>query len=115
AVQPGAPPTLLAALICLFVLVILGVTLIGTMVDRKSITASDSLLETGIRHTTVLRTMLNGLITFDAARRIETVTASAERLFGYAEAELLTLTVDEIVPGCSAHVARRVGPDGPPD
>jgi two-component system NtrC family sensor kinase len=30
AMQPGAPPTLLAVLICLFVLVILGVTLIGT-------------------------------------------------------------------------------------
>ena len=33
--QPGAPPTLLAVLICLFVLVILGVTLIGTMVGPQ--------------------------------------------------------------------------------
>jgi PAS domain S-box-containing protein len=104
-----------AALICLFVLVILGVTLIGTMVDRKFIAASDSLLETGIRHTTVLRTMINGLITFDASGRIETVNASAERLFGYAEAEFLTLTVDEVVPGCSTYVALRADPDGPPD
>jgi NO-binding membrane sensor protein with MHYT domain/signal transduction histidine kinase len=111
-VQPGAPPALVAALICLFVLVILGVTLIGTMVDRKFIAASDSLLETGIRHTTVLRTMINGLITFDAAGRIETVNASAERLFGYAEAEFLTLTVDEVVPGCSTYVALRADPDG---
>jgi two-component system sensor histidine kinase/response regulator len=114
-VQPGAPPALVAALICLFVLVILGVTLIGTMVDRKFIAASDSLLETGIRHTTVLRTMINGLITFDASGRIETVNASAERLFGYAEAEFLTLTVDEVVPGCSTYVALRADPDGPPD
>ena len=114
-VQPGAPPTLLAVLICLFVLVILGVTLIGTMVDRKFITASDSLMETGIRHTTVLRTMVNGLITFDAAGRIETVNAAAERLFGYAEAEFLTLTVDEVVPGCSTYIALRADPAGPPD
>jgi PAS domain-containing protein len=111
--QPGAPPTLLAVLICLFVLVILGVTLIGTMVDRKFITASDSLLETGFVTPPCWRTMLNGLITFDAVGRIETVNASAERLFGYAEAELLTLTVDESSP--AAPTSRcRVGPDGPP-
>ena len=113
--QPGAPPTLLAVFICLFVLVILGVTLIGTMVDRKFITASDSLMETAIRHTTVLRTMVHGLITFDAAGRIETVNASAERLFGYAEAEFLKLTVDEVVPGCSTYIAVSADPDGPPD
>ena len=113
--QPGAPPTLLAVFICLFVLVILGVTLIGTMVDRKFIAASDSLLETGIRHATVLRTMINGLITFDAAGRIETVNASAERLFGYAEADFLKLTIDEVVPGCSTYIALRADPAGPPD
>ena len=115
-VQPGAPPTLLAVLICLFVLVILGVTPLGTMVDRKFTTASDSLMETGIRHTTVLRTMVNGLITFDATGRIETVNASAERLFGYAEAEFLTLTVDEVVPGCvTTYIGLHADSAGPPD
>ena len=114
-VQPGAPPTVLAVLICLFVLVILGVTLLGTMVDRKFITASDSLMETAIRHTTVLRTMVHGLITFDAAGRIETVNAAAERLFGYAEAEFLKLTVDEVVPGCSTYITIRDDTAGPPD
>ena len=36
-------------------------------------------------------------------------------MFGYAEAEFLTLTVDEVVPGCSTYIALRADPAGPPD
>ena len=103
----GVPPVLVGVLIGMFVLFILSVTLIGTLVDRKLSTASESLLENAIRHSTVLNTMANSLLTFDPQGRIESVNAAAQRLFGYSERELLTKNVEDLVPRALAHVQSR--------
>jgi PAS domain S-box-containing protein len=100
----GVQPLLVGVLIGMFVLFILGVTLIGTLVDHQLTTASETLLANAIRHSTVLRTMVNGLLTFDRDGRIETVNAAAEKLFGYSERELLTKRVDDLIPNCLGHI-----------
>ncbi|HWA15754.1 MAG TPA: MHYT domain-containing protein, partial [Gemmatimonadales bacterium] len=100
----SVPPVLLGVLIALFVLFILSVTLIGTLVDRKLSSASETLLANAIRHATVLRTMVNSLLTFDASGRIESVNAAAEKLFGYSERELLTKNVEELIPRTLNHI-----------
>ncbi len=112
--DPGVHPDLIALLVCLFVLLILGVTLIGTIVDRRMLTVSEALLETDIRHTTVLRTMANAVLTFDASGRLESQNAAAERLFGYTEQDLLQLTIHDLIPGSYTPHASSSDPGGQP-
>jgi PAS domain S-box-containing protein len=110
---PGAEPVLLAILVCVFVLFILGVTLIGTIVDQKLLAASDSLMESGMRHTAVLRSMVNGLMLLDENGRIETANAASARLFDYSENALLGLSIEGLVPGCMTHLPAMEGASTP--
>jgi signal transduction histidine kinase len=70
--SPGLalPSTLIALLICLFVAFILGLTIISTVVHRRLTSTAASLAESSTRHATVLQTMADGLVTFDASGRI---------------------------------------------
>ena len=73
-----------------------------------------SLAESSARHATVLQTMADGLVTFDASGRIDSTNAAARRLLGYSEQSLLTMTVDDILPGClDVAAAAAANPDLP--
>jgi PAS domain S-box-containing protein len=110
---PEVPPSLLGTLVGMVVLFILSVILIGTGVDRKLSHVSESLLDNAIRHATVMRTMVNGLVTFDEQGRIDSSNKAAERLFGYSEQELRGRNVDDLMPRALQHLDPTAEPDGP--
>lgn len=52
--------------------------------------------------TAFLHAAMDGLVAFDGTGRITFVNEAARRVFGYREADLLALAVDDIMPGCLA-------------
>jgi len=107
------PSGVLLLLISLFVALILGLTIVSTAVHRRLTATSTSLAESALRHATVLQTMADGLLMFDAAGRIESTNTAAQRIFGYSDQALLAMNVDDILPGCLAAATSASGASKP--
>lgn len=59
--------------------------------ERKHI--EDALLESEIKHLTILEKMIDGLVVFDDEGKIESFNPACEKLFGYSEADMLGKSV----------------------
>ena len=60
--------------------------------------------------TAVLRTIIDGLVVFDAEGRLLFVNDEARRLFGYDQKALLGRPVDDLIPGCARLAGLAVAP-----
>jgi len=80
--QTALPSVVLAGAVCVLVLLTLGLTILSTVVHTRLTSVSVSLAEGARRHATVLQTMADGLLTFDADGRIESTNPASQRIFG---------------------------------
>ncbi len=69
-------------------------TLEQEVIERKEI--EDALLESDLKHLTIMEKMIDGLIVFSANGQIESFNPASERLFGYAEPEMLGTSVAKL-------------------
>ncbi len=82
------PPMTMALTILLFVSLLLGLALVGTVVDERLTDAGDSVLESATRHQALLETMADGFLTVDAFGHVQSMNLAAEQMFGYETAEV---------------------------
>ncbi len=79
-------------------LLVVGLTLIGDLVDRRLAAASQSVRDTAARHRAVLETMMDSVVTFDEAGAIESVNPAGERMFGGHGDAIVGRPIGALVP-----------------
>ncbi|MEO8450394.1 MAG: response regulator [Gemmatimonadota bacterium] len=100
-------PGLLAAFIAVAVIVLLGITLVGTLVDRRLGDAADSLQETANLHSAVLQNMADGVVTFDQGGSVWSVNEAFERMFGYARGAVVGRPLATLIPALGDRTGER--------
>ena len=100
-------PLTLGVIVVVSVGLIVGLTIIGTLVDSRLAAASESVHASAVRHRTVLETMADGVFTFDEVGTIESVNPAACRMFGFDASAVVGKDVRGLIPdlqlsgGCS--------------
>ncbi len=102
----GVSPIVLATVIASMTTLFLGLTIIGVLIDRRMEEINRSLRSSEDRRRTVLQTMLDGLMTVDAAGMIESVNPAAERMLGFER--------NALVGQCQHASIHHSRPDGTP-
>jgi PAS domain S-box-containing protein len=100
-VMPGIETSTLAVLVSLGSLMVVGLTLVATLVDARLSHVADTLHSAETRHRTVLESMSDGVFTFTPGGVIESVNHTGALCFGYSADELHGLSIDALLP--SAH------------
>jgi len=92
------PASVMASLVTLAVAFVVGTTVIGIVLDRRFANLSTHLVSREAGIDAVLRTMADGVITFDERGVIESANPAAERMFGAPAGELAGRRVDALIP-----------------
>lgn len=78
--------------------IIAGLTIAGVAVDRRLGDASQAVMESKLRHRTVVEHIRDGLIVVADGGRIQSVNPAASRIFGYEVDELVGTQLSRILP-----------------
>jgi two-component system, sensor histidine kinase and response regulator len=97
--EPGIGSSLLAVLVTLGTVVVVGLTLLATLVDERLASAAESLDSSERRHRTVLESLSDSVFTIEAGGRIQSANRAAAGVFGYTQIELVDRRFDELVIG----------------
>jgi PAS domain S-box-containing protein len=73
--------------------------------ERERATAERVSREGAQRMRALISSVANGIVLIDEEQRMLEVNPAAERMFGYAAAELLGCTLSQLIPGDAAHPA----------
>jgi PAS domain S-box-containing protein len=92
------PASAMASLVTLAVAFVVGTTVVGTLLDRRFTDLSTHLVSREAGIDAVLRTLAEGVITFDATGVIESANPAAERMFGAAADGLVGQRVESLIP-----------------
>jgi PAS domain S-box-containing protein len=109
AVVPGLDVSLLAVLVTLSSLMVVGLTLIATRVDRRLTYASASLQASELRHRTILETMPDAVLSFGEDGIIVGFNSAATRTFGSPADRLMNGSIEEILPGTLSRATSGTG------
>ena len=90
-------PELMAIVIAIVVLLITGLTVLGTFIDQRLTEASDSVVEAATRYESVLATMADGFIVLNEDQTIETFNAAAEKIFGCSADDVYGQRLDSLI------------------
>jgi len=101
-VAPGISSSLLAVLVCLGTIVVVGLTLVGTLIDARMAHVSSSLKWSETRHRTVLESMSDGVFTLTQEGTIESVNPAGAAAFGYEAADMCGLSFNTLLPAAGA-------------
>lgn len=110
---PVLAPDLLGLVVAVGVTVILGITLAGTLVDRRLAEAAASVAETARLHSAVLENMTDGVVTFDADLSIRSVNPSFQEMVGGATDDLVGQSIGKVLPGFAANAGGHLGGGNP--
>jgi PAS domain S-box-containing protein len=92
------PTSVMASLVTLAVALVVGITVVGTLFDRRVTDLSSHLVSREAGIDAVLRTMADGVITFDATGRIQSANPAAERMFGAPAGALVGRSIEALIP-----------------
>jgi len=108
---PGAGPavpaldgSLLALFVTLGSLIVVGLTLVATLVDARLATAAHSLKWSETRYRAVLETMSDGVFTLTPAGTIESVNHTGAVGFGYEAERMPGMAIAQLLPAAAAEV-----------
>jgi PAS domain S-box-containing protein len=97
--EPGIGSSLLAVLVTLGTVVVVGLTLVATLVDERLASAAESLDSSERRHRTVLESLSDSVFTIETGGRIQSANRAAAGVFGYAQSDLVGRRFDDLVTG----------------
>lgn len=100
AYEPGTvlPASVLASLVTLAVAFVVGTTVVGTLLDRRITDLASHLDSREAGMDAILRTMADGVVTFDATGTIESANPAAERMFGAPAGALVGRRIQTLIP-----------------
>jgi two-component system, sensor histidine kinase and response regulator len=105
---PGVQASLLALFVVVGTTIVVGFTLVATLVDERLSRATHSLHSSEAQHREVLESMSDAVFTLDAHGRIRSVNPAGARCFGFDRLALADRHFSELVPGVLATPAEGV-------
>ena len=101
---PALDGSLLALFVTLGSLIVVGLTLVATLVDTRLATAARSLKSSEARYRAVLETMSDGVFTLTPAGMIDSVNHTGAAGFGYEAARVPGMGIAQLLPAAAAEV-----------
>lgn len=99
AAEPGIAPDLLSLLVSGSVTVLIGLTLLATLIDRRFMAITDSLEAAETLHRTVLECLSDVVLTCNEQGLIVSANRAAVAQFGYPAGSLIGRPLDALLPG----------------
>jgi two-component system sensor histidine kinase/response regulator len=101
-IAPGMDASLLAILVSLGTVVVVGLTLVATLVDARLANVADLLASSETRYRTVFESMFASIFTFTPEGAIESVNPAGAACFGYDMRAMPGLRIDRLLPEVNA-------------